>query len=328
MKSRILSSIWIVCLFLVCSAFFCVLPVSADSGVAGTSYSKTVTYNNSESGLDDGNCFLRADTDYYYSDDIATDVVQSHFWYLGKRQLLFTSSADYYGYYISVSRTTKTTVDFGYATKNYWVVGTATDILNGQSVGGLVDSSSFTTWVQTDNSVQAIHMAPLFYMIDVYQVGNGGSDTYYKINCKYTITYKGYKTKSDYESAMSEISNKLDNIDSSIDESTDTITSGYDQSAGSVMNDNFSSSVDDYQQAEGSLFDAATSGMNDFEFINFTSYPALVTAMTFVTSTMSSIYIAFGGESGPIGIVLAVLFSVMLVSMVIGLYRFYQSSKK
>lgn len=117
------------------------------------------------------------------------------------------------------------------------------------------------------------------------------------------------------------------NLQNQLAHQTDQITSGYDSSAGSTMNDQFSSSVSDYQQAEDSLFDAATSGMNDFEFINFTSYPALVTAMTFVTSTMSSIYQIFGGESGPIGIVLAVLFSVMLVSMVIGLYRFYQSKK-
>lgn len=109
---------------------------------------------------------------------------------------------------------------------------------------------------------------------------------------------------------------------------TDQLTNGYDSSAGDSMNESFSASLTEYQTSEDSLFSAAQSGLDSFTFIDFTSYPALVTAMSFVTSMMTSIFIAMGGETGPVGIVLSVLFSVMLVSMVIGLYRYFQSKGK
>lgn len=108
---------------------------------------------------------------------------------------------------------------------------------------------------------------------------------------------------------------------------TDQLTNGYDSSTGNSMNSDFSASLNSYQTSEDSLFSTARSGLDDFTFVDFSSYPTLVTAMSFVTSLMTSIYISMGGESGPIGIVLSVLFSVMLVSMIIGLYRYYQSKE-
>lgn len=50
--------------------------------------------------------------------------------------------------------------------------------------------------------------------------------------------------------------------------------------------------------------------------------------MSFVTSMMTSVFVSMGGETGPVGIVLSVLFSVMIVSLAIGLYRFYVSKGK
>lgn len=109
---------------------------------------------------------------------------------------------------------------------------------------------------------------------------------------------------------------------------TDQLTNGYDSSQGAVVNDDFKASVNEYHTAEDSLFSTATTSLENFTFLDFTSITGMVTSLSFVTSIMTSIYMAMGGDTGASGIVLAVLFSVMLVSMAIGLYRYYVSNGK
>ena len=86
-----------------------------------------------------------------------------------------------------------------------------------------------------------------------------------------------------------------------------------------------SSGLNEYQTAEDSLWSTATTGMKDFAFFDIESVPAMVTGMSFITSIMGKWFNEAGGVSG-VGIVLSILFSVMLVSMVLGLYRLYQSA--
>ena len=64
--------------------------------------------------------------------------------------------------------------------------------------------------------------------------------------------------------------------------------------------------------------------MKDFTFFDFESVPAMITGMSFIGSIMGSWFNQAGGASG-VGIVLSILFSVILVAMVLGLYRWYQS---
>ncbi len=329
---------------LLASTLFHGLPVSADIGVAGATSTTSVTYNRSENHCFRGNTYLGEDFEHYdfghdFDDYTSDSSYDNLFFYVGKRQLVFNSSASYYGYSLTFTRTTKTTLDMSdYTWKHNWIVGTATDLLNGQYVGGLVDASSFTVWVPTGNSVQAIHMAPLFLFAsgEYWSDGVPFDDFYgsYNINCKYSVKYVGYKTKSDYESAMSEISTKLDNIDSSINNSaaeitdnmqaqTDTITNGYNSSSGDSMNNDFSSSVGSYSDASDNLFNTATSGLDSFGFANINAYSSVVTSLSFVQTVMASMFTAVGGESGPYGIVLSILFSVVLVSLLVGIYRYY-----
>lgn len=335
-------------LSLAVSAFFYVpISASAEAGVVGGTSSATVTYNKSEDAIYYGNTYLGEEFEYYesghYPDDYSSgDSNTNRFYYQGKRQQIFTSSASYYGYAVTFTRTTKTTLTYDNAMKYYWCVGTATDLLNGSNVGGLIDASSFTVWVPTENSVQPIHMAPFFLFSVVSFVHDGlvsdvetGS---YAINCKYTVKYVGYKTKSEYETAMSEISSKLDNIDSSINDAsleiqenmqaqTDTITSGFDSSSGNSANATLDKNLTDYQTASDSLFNTSSDGLNNFEFKNITSYSAIVTSLSFINTVMASVFTAVGGESGPYGVVLSLLFSIVLVSLVIGLYKYYQNKK-
>lgn len=109
---------------------------------------------------------------------------------------------------------------------------------------------------------------------------------------------------------------------------TDQLTNGYDSSQGAAMNEDFKASVNDYQTAEDSLFTSAQTSLDNFTFLDFTSITGMVTALSFVSSIMTRIYNAMGGDTGAAGIILSVLFSIMLVSMAIGLYRFYVSNGK
>lgn len=195
--------------------------VSNASGLAGTTSTVTVTYNNAESGLCYGNTYLpwnwNTDSSMYHEN---TDS-ESVFWYKGKNLLLFNSSADYYGYYVQVTRTSNTTNTNEYAKQKFWCIGTAGQLMQGENRGGTITSTSFTAWVPTNNSIQAIHMAPMYqfsYIFDLDWDGavEDGDDLVaydewgsYSINAKYTVKYTGYKTKSEYNAAMSDLLNEV-----------------------------------------------------------------------------------------------------------------------
>lgn len=115
------------------------------------------------------------------------------------------------------------------------------------------------------------------------------------------------------------------NTQNHIANQTDQLTNGFDNSAGNASHDKFQGSVNEYEAAEGSLFATATENIAKFEFFDFQSIAAVMTGITFVTSTMTKIFNLSGGISG-VGIILSVLFSVMLVAMALGLYKRYQST--
>ena len=101
------------------------------------------------------------------------------------------------------------------------------------------------------------------------------------------------------------------------------ITDGYDDSAGNQVSSDFESSVGSYNEAEDSIFTSSESALDGFSFFDWSGYTGIVTGVSFVSSLMVSIYNNFGGMSG-IGIVLSVLFSVMFLAIVIGLYRYFK----
>lgn len=320
------------------SAFF-YAPVQSLAAIStGSAKSVTVTYNNTEDACWEGNTYLPWNSDIEFSNDGAyNNQDYKVFWYKGKNLKLFDSESQYYGYQVKVTRTTNTSCSFSNADANFWCVGTAGQLMNGESRGGIVTSSSFTAWVTTDNSIQAVHMAPYFHFTSYDYVEDSdysSSCGTYKINCKYTVTYTGYKTVGDYTAAMSNIQTELENQTTEMETQTselkkqntklDNLTNGFDSSAGTAANTQLQGSVDNYGSMEGTLFDSVSSGLSDFDFFNLNSVPAMVTGLSFISSIMSSWFIAAGGSSG-VGIVLSVLFSVMIVSMLLGLYKHYQS---
>ena len=98
---------------------------------------------------------------------------------------------------------------------------------------------------------------------------------------------------------------------------------GYDDSAGNQAAADLDNSASGYESVEDSIFTSSKSSLEGFEFFDFNSIPAVVTGLSFITTTATAIFDAMGGTSGA-GIVLSVLFAVMFVSIVIGLYRYFK----
>lgn len=117
----------------------------------------------------------------------------------------------------------------------------------------------------------------------------------------------------------------VNNTQNQIANQTDQLVNGFDNSAGNASHNKFQGSVNEYETAENSLFATATDNIAKFQFFDFQSISAVMTGITFITSTMTKIFNLSGGISG-VGIILSVLFSVMLVSMALGLYKRYQST--
>lgn len=98
---------------------------------------------------------------------------------------------------------------------------------------------------------------------------------------------------------------------------------GYDDSTGNQVSSDFESGVNDYDQVEDNLFNTSTGALQGFEFFDFGSFSAVTTGLSFCSSLLTSIYENFGGLNG-IGIVISVLFSVLFMAIVIGLFRYYK----
>lgn len=120
----------------------------------------------------------------------------------------------------------------------------------------------------------------------------------------------------------------IGNTQNHIANQTNDLTNGYDSTAGESASSTFADNAASYEQAESNIFTSAKSDLNNFQFYDIGSNSAVLVGLSFVASTMTAIFGAMGGLSGGAGIVLSVLFSVMLVSIVIGTYRYFVSSGK
>ena len=119
------------------SAFF-YIPMSVSASVSsGTKKTVSVTYNNSADNICVGNTYLpwnyNIESQWLLGSNY--DYEKSNFWYKGTNQKLFDSEAKYYGYSVKITRTSKTSCQFTNASANYWVVGTATQLMNGENRG-------------------------------------------------------------------------------------------------------------------------------------------------------------------------------------------------
>lgn len=114
-----------------------------------------------------------------------------------------------------------------------------------------------------------------------------------------------------------------ESVDDIIGDNVQDLVDGYNDSTGNQVSSDFESGVNDYDQAEDNLFNSSTGALQGFEFFDFGSFSAVTSGLSFCSSLLTSIYENFGGING-IGIVISVLFSVLFMAIVIGLFRYYK----
>ena len=104
------------------------------------------------------------------------------------------------------------------------------------------------------------------------------------------------------------------------------IVDGYDASSGNASQSKLDTSLSESEAKQDSLFTSASDTLSDFTLSDISTMPKVVAGLSFVSSTMTSIYNALGGINGA-GIVLAVGCSILFVSLSVGAYKFYSSHK-
>lgn len=245
---------------------------------------------------------------------------------------LFTADTSAYAYKITLYQDSTT-----FTGKNInWIrntVGEWSDIMSGESDLGLGfyngSGGKFTYIIKTDNLPVDIYSALLMYFY--CDQSNSAS---FDLVSNLTFDITPY-TRNEFAGIMSniddlqgDINDRFGELEENLNQNFDDLMHSYDSSKGDLVNDNFQASLNEYETAENSLFNTATESLGAYEFFDFSSVPAMITGISFVTSVMTSIYTALGGVSGASGIILSILFSVMLVSMVLGLSRLYQSASR
>ena len=106
-------------------------------------------------------------------------------------------------------------------------------------------------------------------------------------------------------------------------EQHDEVINGFDASGGNSASGNLGNSLDSMEEVESGITDKAFEGMNEYTIPEegVTGYAQqFLTTFPLVAAMMQSIY----DSSGPFNILLSVTFTFVLVSMLIGLYRFYK----
>lgn len=179
-------------------------------------------------------------------------------------------------------------------------------------------SSSSSTWVVTLNlSEFSYNVGENFQIVCPYtcsvQSSSGGS-----LNEWFSVFVHGAWGVDCYGSAYPGLST-TDDLENNVQDLVD----GYNDSAGSQAASDLGNSASGYEQAEDNLFQGSESSLSGFEFFDFSGYTGITTGLSFVSTMMQSIYSNLGGMSG-IGIVISVLFSVMFLAIVIGLYRYFK----
>lgn len=111
-----------------------------------------------------------------------------------------------------------------------------------------------------------------------------------------------------------------------IGDNVQSIKDGYDSSSGNASQSKLDISMSGQDAKEDSLFTSASGNLSNFSLTDISVMPKVVAGLSFVSSTMTSIFEALGGVNGA-GIVLSVGCSILFVSFCIGAYKFYSGGK-
>lgn len=138
----------------------------------------------------------------------------------------------------------------------------------------------------------------------------------------YSVTFDSFTAYYEIDETEKDILEDIRNNTDKTNEKLDNLTDGFQNDGMDSSKSDLDSSLADIEGAEGSLFNPAKSQLDAYEFTDISAMQGVVTGVGFVSTFLQSFYTSSGGLDG-LGIITAVGFSVMLVSIVIGLYRHF-----
>ena len=140
-----------------------------------------------------------------------------------------------------------------------------------------------------------------------------------RVNITFESCYAYYEVEETEKDVLEDI---RDNTTETNDK-LDNLTDGFQNDGMDSSKDELNSSLAGIDNAENSLFNPAKDHLGSYEFVDINSFQGLATGVTFVSTFLQSFYVSSGGLDG-LGIITAVGFSVLLVSVVIGFFRYYK----
>lgn len=307
---------------------------ASQSGNAGETYvvpfSLSYSLNNMRA-LESANTMLQYCYDREYTKDGA--VMTAHCFYnvhVSNGPFL-TTNEKYYAYKIRVIP--KANAVRSSSSSTMWsklCVGQYSDMYNGGMMLGQ-DSDSYQIsefWIESNYSVQYYYLGNLAFMHEDFL-----SLPSISLNAEYEIyitpyTYSSYMSDdiqnqikgNDLAQTGNDIAQKTQN---DMNAGFDDVMNGYDASRGDDLNDELYSNLDWLKYQEDEILGSVNGGLDSFEFAKVPALVGLTASLSFVGTLMTSFFHWMDGMAG-VGILLSVLFSVVLASMAIGFYRFYQ----
>lgn len=139
----------------------------------------------------------------------------------------------------------------------------------------------------------------------------------------YNITYNSFTAYYEVDETEQDILEDIRDNTTETNDKLDNLTDGFQNDGMDSSKDELNSSLAGIDNAENSLFNPAKDHLGSYEFVDINSFQGLATGVTFVSTFLQSFYVSSGGLDG-LGIITAVGFSVLLVSVVIGFFRYYK----
>lgn len=152
-----------------------------------------------------------------------------------------------------------------------------------------------------------------------FQFSIGTSESGY--TCK--LTFDSMEMSYEVDESEKDVLEDIRDNTTETNDKLDNLTDGFQNDGMDSSKDELNSSLAGIDNAENSLFNPAKDHLGSYEFVDINSFQGLATGVTFVSTFLQSFYVSSGGLDG-LGIITAVGFSVLLVSVVIGFFRYYK----
>lgn len=147
---------------------------------------------------------------------------------------------------------------------------------------------------------------------------------YYLKNIGEYLTNGFEELKNKLDTLNTTITNKFTEMFNQMKEEHEETLNGYDDTEGTESNDMLDDSLDTYQENEQAITEQAFEGIGEYTVTEDGAQSFAVQFLT-VFPLVASMMQTFYQSASSFNIVISVLFTTVIASMVIGLFRFYRS---